>query len=258
LGVDHDDVADGLFEFIGMAQPIDPPSLSSTEEPDLAGPLDEAHRQVVARWKVSQQRHANGPRLACEDPPHPDHPGLVLEVGLLACDLVPWPRGQREVQLPPTSLAQETELIQVRLRMGEQQRAWLQRAPLQPPPGEERDHRALSRYLDPRTFLLWIRSLLHAEDIGDGGGDWDTLSVRAEPQTSIVGPSWWAPTLEEMLKAWSRNPANLRAVDQKIERYLKFVQDRADDPYTDEEQQLFEAFKQTWQIMRQTLMVERE
>jgi hypothetical protein len=104
--------------------------------------------------------------------------------------------------------------------------------------------------------LLWIRSLLHAEDTGDGGGDWDTTPLGAEQQASLTDLSWWAPTLEEMLKAWSRNAANLRAVDQKIERYLEYVQDRADDALTTHEQQLLEEFRQTWLILRNTLMVE--
>jgi len=258
LDIDLDDVTDGLFEFVGMAQPVDPTSLSSTEVIDLTDPLDEAHRQVVAQWQVSQQRHADGPRLVCEYPPHPDHPGIILEVGLLACDMVLWPRDQREVHLPSASLAQETELIQVRLRMGEQQRTWLQCAALQPPPDRERDYRALSRYLDPRTFLLWVRSLLHAEDISDGSGDWDIQTPRSEQHIPVAGIYWWAPTLEEILKSWSHNPVNLHVVDQKIERYFKFVQDRDDDQYTDEEQRLLKEFRQTWQIIRQTLMVERE
>jgi len=257
LRIDRDDIADGLFEFIGMARPIDRSSLSSTTMSDLQDPLDQARQQVVARWQVSQQRHANGPRLVCEDPPHPDYPEIALDVGRLACDLVPWPREQREVQLPPASLAQETELIQVRLCLGAQRQAWIQRAPLQPPPAQERDHRALSRYLDPRTFLLWIRSLLNAEDIGEGGGDWDMPTIRAERRAAVADTSWWAPTLEEMLKAWSRNPANLQAVDQKIERYLRFIQDRADDLYSNRERELLEKFRETWQIMRQALLVEK-
>ena len=257
LGVSHNSVSAGLFEFIDMAQTVDPASLSGTEGPDLVDPLDEAHQQVTARWQVRQQRHADGPLLIGKDPPHPDDPGIALEVGLLACDLVPWPRGQLEVHLPPASLAQETELIQVRLRLRDQQRTWVQRAPLEPPPDQKRDRRALSRYLTPRVFLQWVRSLLHAEDIGDGGGDWDTPATRAERQTTVIENSWWAPTLEEMLKAWSRNPANLRAVDHKVQRYLEFVQDRAEDEYEGDEQQLLEQFRQTWQILRQTLMVER-
>ena len=258
LEIQNDDVADGLFEFICVAQPVDEANLQSIEETDEEELLDEAWRQVVVRWQVKQHRHRDGPRLVCAHPPHPDCTEVELRVGLLAGALVPWPRGQRSVQLPPVSPSQETELVQVQLSLGDQERAWFQRAPLDPPPDQARDRRALSRYLDPRTFLLWIRSLLDAEDIGDGGGDWNTRSDRERPSSRAASLTWWAPTLEEILQAWSRDPSSLRKVDRKVERYLKFMQEQSDQQYSEGEAEVLDEFEQTWQVLRQTLVAESQ
>jgi hypothetical protein len=126
---------------------------------------------------------------------------------------------------------------------------------LDPPPDEQRDRRALARYLDPRTFLLWIRALLGGEDIGDGGGDWD---VRPKPGRGLTGegPTWWAPTLEEVLKAWSRDPGRLKAIDQKVEHYLKLMREQQDIERSEEEEHILKEFQETWSVIRQILVSE--
>ncbi len=255
LDVHLDEVSDGLQEFLGMAQVIDASSFAN-EEPAIEDPLDTAHWQVAQSWEVSQHRSPDGPRLVAMQAPHPEDPGIVLEVGLLACDVVLWPRGQFEVQLPPVSPAQETELVQIQLRFGEERRAWIQRAPLQPPPDETRDYRAFSRYLDPRTFLQWLRALLSVEAMGDEGGDWDAWTTIRRPRAPLAAPRSYAPTLEEVLQAWSRNPASLEAVDRQIERYMRYMREHNDDSRPGDEQRLLDEFEETWQILRRTLLVE--
>jgi hypothetical protein len=252
-------VADGLLEFMSMAHLVEPSTLPVVVEPDPEEKLlTEAHRQVVARWQIIQQRHPDGPQLVCEHLPHPDEPKIRLEVGLLACDLVAWPHQHSKLQLPPITLAQETELVQVRLTLGERQCTWLQCAPLDPPPDEERDRRALARHLDPRTFLLWLRSLLNAGDIGDGGGDWATPPARSTRQhPGSTSPTWLMPTLEELLRAWSRNPMSLQIIDGKIEHYFKLIQEYPGLEYSQEEKQLLEEFQQTWKLLRQVLVSEQ-
>ena len=250
-------VGDGIRVFADeVASTIDLSTLSPVDEPPPEEKaLEEAHGQVAARWQVTQRRYHEGPLLICEPPPHPDREDINLEVGLFACDFVTWPRRRRQVQLPHTSPARETELLQVRLRLGSYQCTWLQRAPLDPPPGEERDRRALARYLDSRMFLLWIRALLNAEDIGDGGGDWDAKPIRPR-RLATSGPSWWAPTLEEVLKAWSRDPDRLRVIDRKVEHYLKLMQDQPDIERSQEEERILQEFQATWRVIRQVLVSE--
>jgi hypothetical protein len=256
LEVCSNDVAEGLSEFISMAQTVFRETLADVEETDEEKLLDDACKHVVAHWQVEQRRHPDGPQLTCDSPPHPDRAEAKLQVGLLTGALVPWPRGQLLLQLPPASLAQETELIQVRLSMGDQQRTWLQRAPLDPPPDQTRDRSALSRYLDPRTFLLWIRSLLGNQDVGDGGGDWDVRSTQVRRYGTITSRNWWAPTLEEMLKAWSRDPNRLKNIDQKVRRYLTFMHDQPDQEQRDEDHQVLRDFEKTWEMLCQVLLQE--
>jgi hypothetical protein len=252
-------VAEGLNAFLEeVASTIDVSTLPEIDELEPEEEwLEEARKQVAARWEVTQQRHPKGPLLLCDQPPHPDREDIELEVGLLACDLVPWPRRQKQLQLPPIPQARETELIQVQLRLGPHRCTWLQRAPLDPPPDEERDRRALARYLDPRTFLLWIRALLSAEDIGDGGGEWDTEPAPVtRPGSTAVRLMWWAPTLEEVLKAWSRDPDRLQIIDRKVEHYLKLMQEQPDIEHSEEEERVLEEFQATWRVIRQVLVSE--
>ena len=51
--------------------------------------------------------------------------------------------------------------------------AWLQIASCDPPPEEARDHAIIAQYLDPRTFLWWLRSMLTNDPAHLAGGDWE-------------------------------------------------------------------------------------
>jgi hypothetical protein len=249
--------AEGIKAFLEeVASTVDVATLPAAAEIEQEEEwLEEARKQVAARWQVTQQRHPEGPLLIGDPPPHPDREDVQLEVGLLAYDLVTWPRRQGHMQLPQISPARETELVQVRLSLDSYQCTWLQRAPLDPPPDEQRDRRALARYLDPRTFLLWIRALLGGEDIGDGGGDWD-VRPKSNRGPTEEGPTWWAPTLEEVLKAWSRDPDRLQAIDQKVEHYLKLMREQPDIERSQEEERVLQEFQETWSVIRQVLVSE--
>lgn len=249
-------VAEGLEAFLEMARPVDLQLLSGVEEQDSEELLlEEARKEVAARWQVTQRRHSNGPQLISSELPHPSCVDIKMEIGLLGCDLIEWPRKQKIVQLPSASPAQETELIRIKLSLDNSQCTWLQQALLDPRPDEERDRRALARHLNPRIFMDWIRSLLYAEDIGDGGGDWDK-PLRPRHHASSNGPDWWAPTLEEVLRAWTRNPNSLLAVDRKVEDYLKLMQEQQDSERTEDEQKILEEFHQTWSVLRQEFVLE--
>jgi hypothetical protein len=131
----------------------------------------------------------------------------------------------------------------------------LQRAPLDPPPGEERDRQALARYLDPRTFLLWIRSLLTGDAAGDGSGDWDDDDKGSLPhESSRAAPTWWAPTIEEVLKAWTREPTSLVLIDKKVRNYLKLYQEQTDTEQPPEDRRVVEEFYKTWNTLRRELV----
>src|SRR3954451_18226656 len=102
----------------------------------------------------------------------------------------------------------EDGFVQVRVRLGDMVRAWLQVAPCEPPPDEKRDHGLIAQYLDPNTFLWWLRSILAERPIDDGGGDWDSDGGTSNaPSRNGAHSSFLAamPTVEEILRAWARN-----------------------------------------------------
>ena len=249
------DVSTGLHTFIneiGRIAVLE--SLQPPEADDLDKRLEGARRDIVARWRVVQRIRDERPQLKAPELPHPDEPDAELWVGLLSQPLTQWFRGARLLQLPPVSPAETTELVHCEVRLGGRSIGWLQNTPLDPPPGPNRDHRAMARYLDPRTFLLWIRSVLTSQALSDGGGDWDEEPQRHQAATQSAGPDWWAPTLEDVLKAWSRDPATVSEVDRKVRRYLDVMEQEPREGQAEEEREVLEQFRSIWAVLRGQLV----
>ena len=71
---------------------------------------------------------------------------------------------------------------------------------------------------------MWLRSMLTDEPAHAGGGDWDAEtpprppvlghSHRSSPDTALM------PTLEEILRAWAREPSSFTSADNKVKTYL--------------------------------------
>lgn len=257
LEVDRE-VAAGLEEFVNSAKIVRLDELGSPVELDqIDKRLEEARKQVASFWSVTQHSDSDGHFFSSQNDPNPMDPHVQMSVGLLGASQIPWPRGTTEVRLPPITAGDVTELVCCRLTLGESSISWLQRAPIDPAPGDERDRHALARFLDPRTFLLWIRSLLTGDPVGDGSGDWDDEEkARLQPKSSPAAPTWWAPTIEEVLKAWSRDPTSLVLIDKKLRHYLKLYQEQTDIEQTEEERSVVEEFHKTWQVLRRELVLE--
>jgi hypothetical protein len=250
------DVAAGLEDFIKSATTVrleelgDPVELNQIDER-----LENARKQVATSWSVTQRNDGDGQFLSSGSDPNPTDPEVVMLVGLLGAPCVPWLRGTTTIRLPPITAGDITELVCCRLMLAESSISWLQRAPLDPLPGEERDRQALARYLDSRNFLLLIRSLLTGDAAGDGSGDWDD-DDKTSPQynSSRAAPTWWAPTIEEVLKAWTREPTSLILIDKKIRHYLKLYQEQTDSEQTPEDRSVVEEFHKTWNVLRRELV----
>jgi hypothetical protein len=118
--------------------------------------------------------------------------------------------------------------VRLRVSRGDKGLSWLQRAPADPPFGEDRDRAAFVRFLGARGFLLWVAGLL-ADDGRQGEGDWtsDDLQARAGlgPNPTLDSS---LPTLEEMLAAWARDPDKFREIERRVSQYLPAVLDQAD------------------------------
>ena len=251
------DVAEGLLGFITeTAKTVRLEELGNPEPTSaVEDRLEAARKHVAATWDVQQHIADLIPRLTAETNPNPPDKDVELAVGLLSSSLVVWPRGAEQIELPPIVAADTTELILCRLSLEEVSVSWLQRAPLSPAPNEERDRQALVRYLDPRTFLQWIRSLLTGEPDGEGGGEWDGgVAIPTRRRKPAGPPHWWSPTMEEVLRSWSRDPVSLGAIDRKIHSFLKLYQDHSDTDLPAVDRAVVEKFHRTWQILRQELV----
>ena len=249
------DVSAGLYDFLKeIARVADLDSLKEPELDNVDKKLEDAHREVAARWSALQRITEGYPVIETTQLPHPNEPRAELWVGLLSQPLTLWPRGAASLQLLPISPAETTELVHCEVRLEGRCIRWLQRAPIYPPPHANRDQRALARYLDPRTFLLWIRSILSPDSLLDGGGEWDDDRQHHQTTTPVAGPDWWAPTLEDVLRAWSRDPNTVGDVDRKVRRYLDFMKQERSEGQVKEEQEILDEFRSIWDTLRRQLV----
>jgi len=225
----------GLKALLGSARLVEAPSMEHS--PDAAAleeeALERARTQVAARWAAVLSVDDEGVRLTHRSDlypggPHPDEFGIVLEVGALHGEPIAWPAQQVVVHLGPVVPAERSEFVRLRVSRGDKGLSWLQRAPAEPPFGEDRDRAAFVRFLGARGFLLWVAGLL-ADDGRQGEGDWtnDDLQARVGLGENPTLDSS-LPTLEEMLAAWARDPDKFREIERRVSQYLPAVLDQAD------------------------------
>jgi hypothetical protein len=252
-------VEKGLKALLGSARLVDAASMEYS--PDAAAleeeALERARAQVAARWAAELSIDDNQIRLTHRsdlhpEGPHPDESDVVLEVGALHGDLLVWPAQQVVVHLGPIVPAERSEFVRLRVSRGDKGLSWLQRAPAEPPFGEDRDRAAFVRFLGARGFLLWLAGLL-ADDDRQGEGDW----TEDEPQerAGLGGGSALdssLPTLEEMLAAWARDPDKFREIERRVSQYLPAVLEQAgqEDPQTAE---MLRRFDELWSKIRSGL-----
>ena len=171
-------------------------------------------------------------------------------MGALHGELLVWPAVQAVVHLGSVVPAERSEFVRLRVSRGDKGLSWLQRAPAEPPFGEDRDRAAFVRFLGARGFLLWLAGLL-ADDDRQGEGDWtnDELQERAGLGANPALDSS-LPTLEEMLAAWARDPDKFREIERRVSQYLPAVLEQAagqEDPQTAE---MLRRFDELWGKLR--------
>ena len=225
----------GLKALLGSARLVEALSMEHSPDADALEEeaLERARTQVAARWAVVLSVDDEGVRLTHRSDlypsgPHPDEVDIVLEVGALHDEPIAWPAQQVVVHLGPVVQAERSEFVRLRVSRGDKGLSWLQRAPAEPPFGEDRDRAAFVRFLGARGFLLWVAGLL-ADDGRQGEGDWtnDDLQARVGLGTNPT-LDWSLPTLEEMLAAWARDPDKFREIERRVSQYLPAVLDQAD------------------------------
>lgn len=243
-------VEKGLRALLGSARPVAAPGMEYS--PDAAAleeeALERARAQVAARWAAELSIDDERMRLTHYSDfhpggPHPDEADIVLEVGALHGELLVWPAQQTDMLLGPVAAAERSEFVRLRVSRGDKGLSWLQRAPAEPPFGEDRDRAAFVRFLGARGFLLWVAGLL-ADDDRQGEGDWtsDEAQERAGLAANTAADDS-LPTLEEMLAAWARDPERFREIERRVSQYLPAVLEQAgqEDPQTGEMLRRFDA-----------------
>ncbi len=68
------------------------------------------------------------------------------------------------------------------------------------------------------------------------------------------GALWWAPTLEELLQSWSRQPESLQQVDRKVQQYLAYLQADAMAQSDAKEREIIAEFARTWETVRRVMV----
>lgn len=251
-----DVIEKGLKALLGSARLVQAPD---TEYAPDAAMLEEealeiARAQVAARWAATLRIDGDEASLTHRSDlypggPHPDEPDIVLEVGALHGELVIWPAQLDEVRLGTVVPAERSEFVRLRVSRGDKGLSWLQRAPAEPPFGEDRDRAAFVRFLGARGFLLWVAGLL-ADDGRLSEGDWadekqlNRKGLGVNPALDIS-----LPTLEEMLAAWARDRGKFREIERRVSDYLPAVLEQAaeEDPQT---AAMLKRFNDLWSKLR--------
>lgn len=245
-------VENGLKAILGSARQVEAPTVeqlpdSETMEDEA---IERARTQVAARW-TAQLRVEDNELCLFQCPPHQDrspHPDahdIMLEVGPLHGELRPWPRGETTVELGPVVPAERSEFVRLRVSRSNKGLSWLQRAPADPPFGEERDRAAFVHFLGAKGFLLWLAGLLADHD-WQAEGDWtkDEQQERSDSRKTQALDTT-LPTLEAILAAWVRNPEKFGEIEERVSQYLPAVLEQAgqEDPKTVE---MIVKFSELW------------
>lgn len=249
---------EGLGTFRNMARPVDPEDLED-ETPEDADreALETARRQVAARLCARQRHDPKGATIieALERPPHPENPRISLIVGQLGGNMVRWARDAIAVALPKTDASADANLISLRVTLNDQSLSWTQLVPFDPPLPYTRDSAILRDYVGARGVLSWIRDVLDDTIDSDGGGPWDRNPPRRprnrRPRASTATD---VPTVEQVLRAWMRDPARLDSVDQILCTVATTRRDTEEDDA--EARRHLEAFSRSWNTLRAGLIGE--
>ena len=245
---------EGLETFQQIARPVRREDLGDTMSEDGDQEVLEVARRQVAARLCGRQRRGEGRTTiveALDRPPHPNDPRVSLIVGRLGGTMVPWPRDTMSQPLPETDASADTDLISVRVSLKAQSLSWTQLVPFDPRLPASRDTAILRDYLGARGVLSWIRDVLDDAMETDGGGAWDMETGRhpsvRPPRGSIP---FDLPSIEQVLRAWVRDPARLDAVD----RILSAVATNPSKTDDAEARTHLEAFSRSWKILRKGLI----
>lgn len=249
------DVAASIEEFVATCERFNPNTAPPKADEDEEA-LERARKLISGRWPLRQRIREDELEIKASAPPPLTESRIELEVATLGGPWNTWPRSADRIILPGLHRRQRSDFVQVRVVRGDRMCAWLQIAPCDPPPDEERDHALIAQYLDARTFLLWLRSMLADDAAQAAGGDWDegvhppATSNMNDSRASDVG---LMPTVEEILRSWARDSSAFDEADEKVKAYLNELERRAVENGAADDIELLKKFRNTWDTLASEL-----
>ena len=249
------DAADALLEFASTGEAFKPSSSPSVLD-ENEKTIEDARKLLSGAWSLRQEVLDDESWIVASSPPPVGGLTVRLEVAVLGGTWNVWPDGASRMRLSGQRRTNRSNLLQVRLSSGDRMCEWIQIAPCDPPPDEARDRALIAQYLDPRTFLLWVRSLLADEATHPNDADWDDDGIgnsgtdgHAEnrPESDLM------PTVEEILRAWARDKDSFRNADEKVGAYLVDLEQRAAENNQSANVELLQTFRKTWNTLASEL-----
>ena len=256
VGDDIAELADGLDEVVVDEVAVD----DSDAEGEGEAALDNLRNEIAGSWSAELCWVGATRRLRCSAsaPPIKKTDGAELWARLLAQDAgdaVAWAPGLREVKFAETEAHEVTELVVLELRWVADtnvQVSWVERAPLNPPPGAERDRDALGRLMGPRALLAWIRSILDEFSSEAEESPWpERERTRPQPGDGAGIPLPPMPTLESVLRAWIRDPNRVSQVDRVLGNWAMAAKPALEED--EEAANALDQFQEAWTVVRDGL-----
>jgi hypothetical protein len=247
--------ADALLDFIRNGEHYVPKPEDVPEDAEKVA-LEHARNHVCGTWRPMQRAREDGTMVFCGEPPALGDPTICLQVAALNNTWTPWPTGECSVLLASVPLGQRTDFLQVRIIRGDHMCAWVQLAPFDPRLDESRNRAAIAQYLTPQVFLLWLRSMLSQES-PKPDEDWDSHNQGDPHQsssTSFTSSEGDLPTIEEILRAWARDPENFIEADRKMKAYVKGLEQCARETGRHNEAALLKDLQGMWATLAGELL----
>lgn len=247
-----DESAEAIEEFVAQCEHFTPNLVTPGEDEDEEA-LEDARKLICNKWSLRQQVSEDEVEIVASSIPPIAGATIQLEVAVFSGAWHIWPPDKSSMLVSGVRKRQRTNFLQLRLTRGDKMCAWLHVAPCEPPPDEERDRALIAEYLDPHTFLVWLRSVLADRPANAAGGDWDedipSPPVDGNGKNRNIPALDLVPTIEEILKAWVRDSSAFASADEKVRSYLHEIERHARENGAAADVEMLEGFRRTWDIL---------
>ena len=219
-------------------------------ETEIQKKLNQERTRLAAAWDAKLVFEPDRTILMANSDLHPHDLDVELSVRLLTHpDMKIWPRGQEGVVLAQTRLADRTAFVCVKLRHSDGSAAeWVQYCIVDPPLSDDRDTAALGEYLGAANLLSWWEVCCVTGYMTPKRSlSWELDPKRRQGKGAKTSVSSDAITLEDMLRAWTRDPAMFLRDGERIASFLQRLESQ--DTNTNGDLEELRAMQELWQMI---------